>query len=310
MLISLPAVAKPLQPRDVPPEVFLDRSGMVELVTQNALFGGFIGVALTNSLFEDEVRRGSGAILGPLLGVGLPYLLKHRKPIHVAEAGLYNFAERLGVFNGFLIPQLWNEDNERVIMGVPGALGLMGLGAGVALFPRTNLSPGQVSMLSTGMLFGGATGALGMVIADISLETSQAFAATTLLFTNGGALATYLARDLFDINRSRVLLLDLGGYFGAALGVGFAYLLGGSNVSDSPQLIAASALVGIYTGLGTTYYLTKDMDDYKRAAGNDNNHEQSGISLDSPAPALIASVDPETGKQTVGWGLNLLNGRW
>lgn len=308
MLVALPAFAKPLQPRDVPPEVFLDRSGMPELVLQNTLLGGYIGGSLT-LLFDDPVRQASGIILGPLLGFGLPFLLKHEKPVHVAEAGFYNFAELLGLFNGALLPQLWEEKNDKVLVGMPGALALAGLGAGIALYPSTPLTPGQVSALGSGMIFGTATGWLALAVADIKLENSQAFAAAGLLFANGGALAAYLARDFFDINRSRMIAVDFGGYLGAGVGLGLSFLIGGENTTEQPQLIAASVLAGIHAGLATTYYLTGDMDDYKRSS-NDKGSTLSSVTFNSPAPTVVTSVDPSNGKRVMGWGLNLLNGTW
>ncbi len=309
MLITLPAFAAPLQPRDVPSEVFLDRSGMPELVLQNTLLGFYIGGSLTASLTDDPVRQSSGFILGPLLGFGLPFLLKHKKPVHVAEAGFYNFAEMLGLFNGALIPQLWKEDNEKVLLGMPGALALAGLGAGIALHPTTPLTPGQVSALGSGMIFGTATGWLALAVADINLENAQAFAAAGLLFANGGALAAYLGKDFFDINRSRVIAVDFGGYLGAGVGLGLAFLIGGETTTDNPQLIAAGVLAGIHAGLATTYYLTSDMDAYKRST-SDKGSTVSSVTFNSPAPTMVTSVDPKNGKRVMGWGLNLLNGTW
>jgi len=304
MLMSLPALAEPLQPREVPPEVFLDRAGMPEFVLQSGLIGLTIGPLLTSTLFKDDVRQSSGLILGPLLGVGLPFLLKHNKPIHVAEAGLYNFMQRLGLLNGFLIPQLWEEDNERIITGVPGLFALAGLGAGIHLFPQSTLTPGQISALSSGIAFGGATGLLLLTIADTFPDTRSEASATALLFTNGGALAAYLARDLFDIGRSRVILMDFGGALGAAVGVGFGFLLFGKD--NNSQLMAFSALAGMYGGLAGTYMVTENQDEFKRSA----DETSAALQLEGPTPTLVSSIDPKTGRQVMGFGLNLLNGTW
>ena len=303
MLISLPVLAEPLQPREVPPEVFLDRAGMPEFVLQSGAIGSVIGPLLTFSFFDDEIRQGSGLLLGPLLGFGLPFLLKHNKPIHVAEAGLYNFMQRLGLLNGLLIPQLWEERNERVLTGVPGLLAMGGLALGTHLYPKADLTPGQVSALTSGITFGGATGLLVLAITNVFPDSPQAWATTGLLFTNGGALAAYLSRDLFDIDRSRVILMDFGGMVGAAVGVGFGFLLGG--VEANSQFIAFSALAGMYGGLAGTYMVTDSMDEFKRSSDT-----STALKLEGLSPTLMSSVDPKTGRSVLGFGLNLLNGTW
>ena len=84
--VSATALAKPLEPREVPPEIFLDRSGMPELVAQSMGTGFILGGLLTTSVFDDSVRQGSGFVLGPIMGASLPYLLNRKKPLYTSEA--------------------------------------------------------------------------------------------------------------------------------------------------------------------------------------------------------------------------------
>jgi len=298
-----------MQPKEVDPNIYLDRSGLPELVVQSMGLGTQIGLSLT-SFFDDPARVASGAVLGAGLGFGLPLLLNHNKPVHVTQAGIYNFGARLGLINGTLIPMLWNENDSKVTATMPGILGLAGLGAGILLYPHSNLTPGQISALSSGLGFGVVSGVLGLMMFNISLDSLPSVATAGLLFANGGVLGAYLARDIFDIDRSRVIMIDFGGIMGAAVGAGFGFLLGGD---DAPQqLMAGSVLAGIYTGLITAYILTDGHDHFRRSASNEGVAEDTvgSLKLKTPTPTVVSSIDPNTGKNIVGFGVNFLSGSW
>lgn len=300
------AVAKPWQPREIPQSIYLDRSGMPELVAQSATTGLIIAPLLTTSVFDDSVRQGSGFLLGPILGVALPYLLNKDKPLYTSEALTYNFAQRLGLLNGAIIPILWDENDFSVISGVMSLTTLGSLGASIALYPKSELTPGQLSSLSTGLYVGAATGGLSLIaFSDKNLKSST-IAATFLVSVNAGALTAYMLRDHLDINRSRVLMLDFGALGGAILGAGTGFLLGGE--SSSAEMISIMAIVGMYGGIFTSYKLTDKMDEYKQSAPAE---DKSGkVTLNEPSPTLIPGVHPETGQATLNPGLNLLHGTW
>ena len=303
--VSATALAKPLEPREVPTEIFLDRSGMPELVAQSMGTGLILGGLVTTNAFDDPVRQGSGFLLGPTLGASLPYLLNKNKPLHTSEALTYNFAQRFGLLNGFIVPFLWEEEDPSTFAGVMTVATLGSLGASIALYPKLELTPGQLSGLSTGLLVGGITGVLGLT--GFSDDPTPTTGAATLLVTiNAGALTAYLMRDYLDIDRSRVLMLDVGIGGGALLGAGLTWLLGGDDASE--ELYSLMILAGVYGGLFTSYKLTEGFDAYKKSATA--NPTSPKATLNSISPTLIPSVNPTTGRATLNPGLNLLNGTW
>ena len=70
--LSLQVEAKPLRPHEIPEDIYLDRSGFVELMAQQVVYGPTTGIMLMEFLAPgDDIRRTSGIILGLGLGAGL-----------------------------------------------------------------------------------------------------------------------------------------------------------------------------------------------------------------------------------------------
>ena len=304
------ALAKPLLPREVPRDVYLDRSGMPELVAQSTAVWALITPILTTNFFEDDIRKSSGFILGPVLGASLPFLLNQDKPLYTTEALTYNFFQRVGVANGLIIPAFMEDPSTKAFAISAAGLTLAGLGAGVALYPSLKLSPGQISMLSSGLGFGGLTGMLLLVAASSDdLPSRQTIASTLLVSVNGGALTAYLLRDMVDIDRSRVIWMDFGGAVGGVLGVGLGFMIGGEDANST--LVSLSALAGIYGGIVAAYKITAKHDEYLRAAPPEQSAQKSKkVTLNGPMPTLIPGVNPRTRRAIFTPGVNLLNGTW
>ncbi len=297
----------PLEPDDLPPAVYLDRAGFSELVIQNSLLGGVVGFGVTQAVFgsKQPLRAFSGLPLGFGAGVLLPVLLTRGKPVHVAQAQLYNFGERWGLLMGALLPGVLGVDDGRVVWG--SSAGFFGLGLAGALwaYPHLELSPGQVAALDSGHTFGALSAALLMLVFNVVPESRAAFSAPVLFFANAGMAAAYLSRDLFRIDRRRVVLVDFGGYLGALVGIGGGFLVtGGASLRGKPQIYGASMASGMVAGLVAAYLLSDDLDAFRQGVPNRQLLPQP--QLLSPSAALLPSLEPShTSLQ-----LELIRGSW
>ena len=181
-LFVLPIQAKPLRPHEVPTDIYLDRSGLVELIAQQTIYGPATGVMLMEFLAPgDDVRRSAGIIVGLGLGAGLPFFMNKDKPVHQAEAMWYNFSELWGYFNGALLPTLWQSDDERDQLGAMSLLSLAALGGAIYSYPSTHFSPGQISALGSGAFFGAGTGALIAGMMNLTTNNEQEAGSLLLL---------------------------------------------------------------------------------------------------------------------------------
>ena len=318
LLMSLSVVghAKPLEPREVPTDIFVDRSGLPELVIQSTFTGLLIGPIITHSLFNDEIRQNSGLLLGPALGITLPFLLNRGKPVHVAQASTYNFFQRSGFINGGLLAAIasYSPTNRGTQLLVSGTT-LASTVLGTYLEPKLKLTPGQSSSLTSSYFIGGVTGLMlhSILTADKDFEGSirlRSGAITTLIAANSLSLTTYLMRESFDIDRSRVIMMDIGAVGGGLAGLGAGFFIFGQDTFENDntfKVLALSSLIGIYGGIYLAYSLTQNYDVYKK---NVNSPEAGVVTFNSPSPMVVTSVDNEQGAQSFGFGLNILNGTW
>ncbi len=261
-----PAAAAPLEPDELPPEVYVDRSGFAELVIQNTVLGPLVGLTVTQALFgaDERVRGFSGFYLGLGAGVVLPIVLTHDEPLPAAQATYLNFGERFGLLNGLLVPYLWGSGYSRDhALGASVGFGL-GLGGAIATWPALRLSPGEASALGTAQLFGLATGALLMLSFDVVPHGGTSFAAPLLLFSNAGVAGVLLTRDLFAIDRRRVFVVDLGGLGGMLVGTGVGFLIaGGEDWRAKGSIYGSAMLAGMLAGLGFGYVASSGLDEYE-----------------------------------------------
>jgi hypothetical protein len=304
--------AKPLRPYEIPKDIYLDRSGLVELMAQQIVYGPTTGVLLMEFLAPgDDIRRTSGIILGLGLGAGLPFFMNKGKHVHQAEAQFYNTAELWGYFNGALLPTLWKSDNERDHFGAMSLLSLAALGGAVYSYPSQHLSPGQVSALGSGLVFGAGTGALMAMLMDLKMNNEQEIGTLLLLSSNAGLVASYLMRDVFDVDRRRIFWTDIGGATGALLGAGLGWMIvGEDNFAGKEQVNAASMLVGMGVGLYLGFHYTKDLDTYRLDKNDKAAESESAFRLHTPSPRVFSSYDGDKRRNVMGFGLNLLEGEW
>ncbi len=294
------APSGPLEPRDVPPEVFLDRSGFPELVIHNSLVGPIAGLAVTQALFpgdDQQLRAISGLPLGLAAGILVPIGVTWGKPVNSSAVALVNFGERWGLLNGLFVPALWGSNEQQQYWASTAVLFGVGLGSALVLEPRLELTPGQVSAMGTGQIFGMVAGGLLLMSFDVVPEGRAAFAAPILLFGNAGAAFAFLGRDSFDIDRRRIILMDLGGVLGLVTGasVGFLVTGGADSWRQKPQIYGISMLSGLVLGMGAAYFFTSSSDDYKQGVD---------LGLLPPGPMVLP------GRDGPAVGLSLLQGRW
>ncbi len=307
VVASATANAKPLEPREVPTDVYMDRAGLPELVLQSTVTGLTIGPLLTFALFDDDIRQASGILLGPTLGVALPFLLNRDKPVHVAQASTYNFFQRSGLGNGLMISALVLSESssspETAAATIISGTALASTWLGTYLEPKMKLNPGQASALSSSYIIGAGTG-LALYSTLVDDPSARSAALTTFIAANGLSLTTYLMRDVFDVDRSRIIMMDIGAFGGGLAGLGLGFFVFGEDVDR--KALTLSSVVGVYGGIYLAYALTKSFDGYKQSAAA----TAGAVTFGSPAPMVIDSVDPATGSRSVRFGLNILNGTW
>ena len=304
--------AKPLRPHEIPEDIYLDRSGLVELMAQQVVYGPTTGIMLMEFLAPgDDIRRTSGIILGLGLGAGLPFFMNTGKHIHQAEAQFYNTAELWGYFNGALLPTLWKSDDERDNYGTMSLLSLAALGGAIYSYPALHLSPGQVSALGSGIIFGAGTGALMGMLMDLNINNEQEIGTLLLLSSNAGLAASYLMKDVFDVDRRRIFWTDIGGFTGALLGAGLGWMIvGEDNFSGKDQVNAASMLLGMGAGLYLGFHYTDDLDTYRLDKNDNAGESESAFRLNTPSLRVFSSYDENRGQNVMGFGLNILQGEW
>jgi hypothetical protein len=309
-LALVAAAGGPLEPEDVPDDVYLDRSGMPELTVQSAFHGATIGTLVTQSIFgdSDPNRAAAGTLVGLGLGIGVPILALRKQPVHGAEAALWVAGMRWGLLTGVLLPGMWGSRTSWHYGATAGVLTLAGLGTAIWAQPRAQLDPGQVSALGSAHTFGTIAAGLVMVIYDVVPDNGLAFSAPVLLVSNAGMVAAYVLRDDFSVDRRRIIWADIGGYIGLGAGLGVAYLaVGNDRLRSRLQIVGASMLAGMCSGLALGYFASDDLDAYKRSAPPST----LGLSLElePPQPTVIGTVD-RRGEPKVVPGVDLVRGTW
>ena len=69
-------------------------------------------------------------------------------------------------------------------------------------------------------------------------------------------------------------------------------------------------LLGMAGGMGLGYFLTDDMDKWKRSRSDAAPHADAGFDLQPPSLALIPMQGPRPGSTKLAFGLNVLQGAW
>lgn len=309
-----------------PPPGFVDRSGLKELVFWqgvNGLFAGsLLATAVTAGAIRDHCqttygpneepskackdargRAGGIAALGLAAGIATPLLVTRDRDVRTGDVILVNRATLLGLMHGYVIPFAAGLDNTdlddvRVLSALTFTGDVAGLAIGAYLATRTDLAPGQISLVGT---LHSATFIAAMTVGNSFPETvtqrdERVIAAVSLGLADVALGLGIAYLDRIDVGRRRVFWLDTGAVVGWIGGGGFGALLGGS----SKQAIAIGSTVGMAAGIALTYWATSDMEPWRR------RHEAGPVALDPPA--LRVEPDPALGTTRVS--VDALRGRF
>jgi len=314
MIVFLLALANPpgTQARDVQtspdPDVYLDRSGLNELIFSNVIYGATLGWMTGRFIMGEAANQSDpygpdegqttymrdfgGALFGAGGGVALSLLLTRKKPVLSGDVVFTNWAGRIGLANGVIIPFLfmdWSTTDWNTAR-LPLGLGI-GLSAGAytaswLLIDRLRPSPGYGSAIGSGFKWGYILGNLAFLTFNppTYYETdreakSQLGWPLVLGDIGGAAAAVYFAKR--EVSRSRIIWTDVGGTIGMGAGFGLGYLLFG----DNQQAATGMSMAGILGGLTLGYILSEGSENWKKSA---------------PVSELSSLVTVHDGEYTVG----------
>jgi hypothetical protein len=263
----------------------VDRSGITEHVfhqiTEGAIVGGMLGYAISSSSKDQGVRYITGTLLGGVVG-GVTALARNSdgKEVRSGDIVLINTAQNIGLLHGYFLPLVFQLDESvvsgsnvisnnqyRLDFGLAATASLVAGGLAMQLADEVHPTPGQAAMVGSGALWGAVSGLLltEMISPDRKDATwAKTQILSTMVLMDVGMLGAWMARDELEMDRSRALIIDLGGAGGMLVGMGLAFFLN-PNL-DNSRVILGSLLAGALGGLGSTFYLTLGMDKYKRSA--------------------------------------------
>ena len=119
---------------------------------------------------------------------------------------------------------------------------------------RADISVGRAWMIISSGLWGAAWGGLGA--GSAALDQSRPYVALSMSVSALGIYTAARATQNHNISRKRVSLINLGGFLGSAVGLGFPYLFDASQT----RIYTAGLLVGGVTGVLGALHLTRGLD--------------------------------------------------
>jgi hypothetical protein len=241
-----------------PPPGEVDRSGRGKLVFGGVLYGIWAGVALD---IMADIDDGRALVIPPLIGgaagLAISLLTTREGEITNAQAWARITGFDYGTYSGLI----WGaaaDGDEEVVVGTALATGLAGGITAILLTRNRHPLQGDVELVRSGGLWGFATG--GLLAAVVQPDQSRSVFTMMGLGMDGGLAVGLTLANVYDLPRNRVLFMDTGALGGGLLGFAAAYLTIGSPDNDrDSRILAGSALVGLYAGMGTALYLTRNM---------------------------------------------------
>ena len=240
-----------------------ERDGRGTLVIASTIYGIWAGIA-TDVLFSINDAR--SVVVAPLVGMGAGLALSlgvtSGHPLTNGQAWTIVTGLEYGSLNGALWAGAFDLSAKDVV-ATTFVTGLASGGVGLLVAHDRAPTQGDVEVVRSGLLWGTAAGALGLLALSSDNNDSKSIyrgmgVAMDLGFLGGLALAAS-----FDVSRGRDLIIDAGTLGGGVAGLGLTALVVGPT--GRGQTIAAGGLVGLAAGMLLTIYLTNDMDDDERA---------------------------------------------
>ena len=238
-------------------------SGRRHLIGGSVVMGGILGAG-TGGVGGSGSGGGAGFVLGAIGGGVGGYLLIPRDVrlgtgsflLTTGFAGALNGVAIGGVVNDGDQQFLTDDDSKGAGYGLVGGV-IVGVGVGLVLDPRLQLSPGQAALFNSGVGWGAITGALFIPIFD---ATSRIRYATLVTGLDLGVVAGALLASRYDISRRRVVFIDLAGLAGLVAGLATESTISSTTNTDSGEASANYALAGLAVGLGLGTFLTRNID--------------------------------------------------
>ncbi|HVE84577.1 MAG TPA: hypothetical protein VND93_17090 [Myxococcales bacterium] len=325
-LATSPAMLAPTVIRPTSGGGYVDRSGFGELIYRSIFEGYLVGSLVGFSLVDANQDPASiariqlGGVIGAAVGLAVPLLLTHGE-VRTGDVGLMGAAQGLGLANGVLIPMIiqlapcgglqtpvsgsctfFNGlDQPRIDSAIGAGLSLAAGTATILIAQQLSLTPGQAETLGSAAIWGAL---VGFTLADAFTATDLSWSLTmgiTLGAADAGAVAAYLLRGFFDMDRSRIFFIDTGVAVGSAVGLALAVFIAPSNTTATGRDIAI--LAGAAAGWAVGYYATMGLDGFKN-----NAPPEKTASLGLPTLRPFASL--ARGERSSGIQIDLVQGRF
>jgi hypothetical protein len=234
------------------------QSGRTQLLVGLPIAATLVGLGFDTTVAQS---KNAGVFSAGIISLAAGYFLIPRDiPLGASSLSL------TGMFGGViagntLAGAVIGTDNSKTI---GSALGIAGLGiAGYQIGRRLRISPGDAALINSGVIWGTAVGGLFALTFKAS---AKADSAVTLSGLAVGTLTAALLTRSFELSRTHVALIDLGGVLGAALGYSASTLRTG-KLDQSMQPTAAQdqtlghfVLAGIAVGMLSSALLTRNYD--------------------------------------------------
>ena len=304
--------AEPVAPHHVDPGVFLDRSGFPEWAVHTSIWSSWMGLNLAVLAYQNQEMNPAVVVTTPLILTGLTLtgaiLLTKDKPVYAGQAAFYNLAQRWGTTTGFFLPSLWSslEVNHSLISTVLGGVGAFA--GAIFLYPELNLSPGQVSAMGSAHTFVTIATALISTSIDLIPDNGWTAGGPALVASNLAIFGAYWLRDFLDIDRRRLIWIDIGGYLGLAASWGISLAINSNEkmVLHSPQT-AQMMFLGMSAGLGISYFLTDQSDNFKAGV---ESPDLWGVRLKQPRIRPTIAHHPITHETSMGLVVDMFRGKF
>jgi len=304
---------------------WVDRSGYPELIYHSISEGTAVGVEVGFALadFNDPATANRvllGGLIGSAAGLAIPLLTAGSGEVRTGDVVFMGVAHTLGMANGFFIPftvQLAQCSAatgsgcfldpslaaSRIDFGVSAALSL-GAGAATMLVNRQlNLSPGQAEAIGAGAFWGAAVGFLvAFAVPDAIVNQPALLTGVSIAGADAGALAAFLLRDFFDMDRSRIWFMDTGVVVGIGAGWALAFFI--SPGAFNFTAVSIAGIAGGAAGWAVAYFATGGLDGFKQGAPNG----PAAVTLDAPSFHPLASL--ARGEHASGIQVDLIQGRF
>ena len=279
-----------------------DRGGRIEIVAYGTTFGIWTGVAFWVISELEE----SGLLLtaiGGGAGLASSLFLTTEGRITTGQAATMIAGGTWGTWNGVALGFILDMDNVKDIVTSALIMGTTGLVGFALVAPGSDPDPGDISVVSSGGVWGTFIAGMALLIADPEhIEKSEVFL-TLASGSDLGLLTMGLLSPYLDISRGRSRLIDLGGLLGV-LTAGGVRLAVEEDVGR--RSVGISMLGGGLGGLGLAVLATEAWDLGK---GSDDRLTRSQIELVNPSPFVLPHR-AHNGETGVIYGVNVLQGQF